>query len=59
MSAADRGEDLLFSFLNASDTGSQLLHIIQQQQRQNESAQVSKLSTQPQQFRWKTTATTI
>jgi len=39
MSSKEGGEeDLLFGFLNASDT-SQLLHIIQQQQRQNESIQ--------------------
>ena len=44
MSSEEGGEeDLLFGFLNASDT-SQLLHIIQQQQRQNESIQVRKLS---------------
>ena len=50
--SGDRGEDLLFSFLNASDT-SQLLHIIQQQQRQNESSQVRILSPRQQQLRWK------
>ena len=43
--SATSEEDLFFSFLNASDA-SQLLKIIQQQQRRNESVQVRKLSQQ-------------
>ena len=50
MSSGEGGEeDLLLGFLNTSDP-SQLLHIIQQQHRKNESIQVRKLSQQQQQW---------